>query len=1166
MNLSSGLQFPLSVDVAGLAASLGQAKAAMVGEMRNMSEAARREMGRVAQAMTGVKGLETLTSQGEEARQNLARLRGESERLGNAWRQSQDELARLVGSLDRMKSRLAELKKIPQSQITPEQTAELARLQAEYARLAPQLAALRDQTRTLAGDHQRAGAAARGASRAVTENAAAIEALRTQLRLAGVDTTRMKATGEQLKLARNAASELAVNLGNPLLPVIAGAAKLFAGFTRGVAGLVEQFPTLATVASVSLTTLLAFRPAVFIFSALKLGVVGLLSNLAMVGRFTAFGALLAALNPLAALLTVAGGAAMGFALSAKTTSKDLRENADALGQNREETAKKIKALEELKVTLESTTPGTREHLAAEEKLAAILPEANLELDKQGRVLARVGGAWSDNAAKVKAYLDLLKRQDRTDLVVQMESQARAAIQAEKELADYREELKRLYGLGAEGEYFANPVANALAKWTGSYDRMIGRGPEMRRNNAELQEGLERLAQSALDSGMSVKQLAGELDKITPDPEAKKKILDLFTQTVEAAVKASAAARGLSKEQAQVFAAIKGPADAARKVVVDAIGVVDKQLAKTNEALGQHREKLKQAVDDESKSWKAMGEAAAEASKTKIAALEESSSRALNDFERAADGGVIAERRRVAFTTNLLIQETAARLAESRRYQGEALALAGREYQTRMAHARRLGIDATRVDEERVQAQRRILEQTETAYRSSIDKLIGEERRHLDAANQLAQQRANFMLSVEDRLARIAEKGKSPAQVEKMRQERLAVAQSRAEAALRAGDYESVQTHTNKMMELAEQSDNAARAYAQVEEAARIASQAFQAQEGDHRQAAEGIRGQYEQLSAELAKVRGEMETLSQSLAADHQVILSADISKVEEAARQIDALLEKKERVVRIKAELQTDAKLLEKIPEQLAKGMTEAVESGLTRARQGFESFKQAFKGFDPEIKATFDPIAATATLDGLTAKFSEFRATLATPAPVKVEAGEALNQLAQVQAALAAIPPEKSVTVRVRQVTEEAHRSGGLVGLSSLFPLARVAAFARGGRLPGFGGGDRIRALLEAGEFVIRKEAVRKYGANLFAALNAMRLNLGETPRFQHGGLVHNLVIPPVPAFAAGGAVGGWGVDRVVQVNLNFGEGQAPIPVFTRDGDDERLLKRLRFLDRGR
>jgi hypothetical protein len=48
---------------------------------------------------------------------------------------------------------------------------------------------------------------------------------------------------------------------------------------------------------------------------------------------------------------------------------------------------------------------------------------------------------------------------------------------------------------------------------------------------------------------------------------------------------------------------------------------------------------------------------------------------------------------------------------------------------------------------------------------------------------------------------------------------------------------------------------------------------------------------------------------------------------------------------------------------------------------------------------------------------------------------------------------------------------------------PLTR----ARGGSIDGFGGGDIVPALLEPGEFVIRKEAVKKNGMGFFDALNS-------------------------------------------------------------------------------
>lgn len=81
----------------------------------------------------------------------------------------------------------------------------------------------------------------------------------------------------------------------------------------------------------------------------------------------------------------------------------------------------------------------------------------------------------------------------------------------------------------------------------------------------------------------------------------------------------------------------------------------------------------------------------------------------------------------------------------------------------------------------------------------------------------------------------------------------------------------------------------------------------------------------------------------------------------------------------------------------------------------------------------------------------------------------------------------------------------------------------FARGGALPGYGGGDRINAVLEAGEYVVRKEAVKKFGSRFFAALND--LNLPGRIKAKYGGMIGDFEMPefslPRMAFAAGGQV---------------------------------------------
>lgn len=105
-----------------------------------------------------------------------------------------------------------------------------------------------------------------------------------------------------------------------------------------------------------------------------------------------------------------------------------------------------------------------------------------------------------------------------------------------------------------------------------------------------------------------------------------------------------------------------------------------------------------------------------------------------------------------------------------------------------------------------------------------------------------------------------------------------------------------------------------------------------------------------------------------------------------------------------------------------------------------------------------------------------------------------------------------DRNITVYINEVVKKA--MGGPVG-----------RFATGGKLPGYGGGDRIPALLEAGEYIIRKEAVSRFGSGIFHMLNSLRL-----PKFAAGGAVSG------PAAAAAG--------DTVNVNFTFPSGRTVGP----------------------
>lgn len=97
--------------------------------------------------------------------------------------------------------------------------------------------------------------------------------------------------------------------------------------------------------------------------------------------------------------------------------------------------------------------------------------------------------------------------------------------------------------------------------------------------------------------------------------------------------------------------------------------------------------------------------------------------------------------------------------------------------------------------------------------------------------------------------------------------------------------------------------------------------------------------------------------------------------------------------------------------------------------------------------------------------------------------------GKIADLQKGLDALAKDRHMKIYVKEVLQKS--KGGA-----------IHRFRSGGKLSGYGGGDRIPALLEAGEFIIRKEAVSRYGAGIFHALNSIKFP--ELPRYAAGGPV--------------------------------------------------------------
>jgi len=149
-----------------------------------------------------------------------------------------------------------------------------------------------------------------------------------------------------------------------------------------------------------------------------------------------------------------------------------------------------------------------------------------------------------------------------------------------------------------------------------------------------------------------------------------------------------------------------------------------------------------------------------------------------------------------------------------------------------------------------------------------------------------------------------------------------------------------------------------------------------------------------------------------------------------------------------------------------------------------------------DKESKITANTTTANTDVENVKAKIAEIPAETKTTAKVNEEGTQdVLNALGQ-------IPRDVYTTVHVRSVQENS--AGGQIQYFSKggSPDINYNFQRREGGLGGYGGGDTIPAMLEPGEWIIKKESVAKYGDGFMAKLNAGQID--NVPKFATGGNV--------------------------------------------------------------
>lgn len=169
-------------------------------------------------------------------------------------------------------------------------------------------------------------------------------------------------------------------------------------------------------------------------------------------------------------------------------------------------------------------------------------------------------------------------------------------------------------------------------------------------------------------------------------------------------------------------------------------------------------------------------------------------------------------------------------------------------------------------------------------------------------------------------------------------------------------------------------------------------------------------------------------------------------------------------------------------------------LEANATAHESNAERAKAARNGVNEQLQAT------QTTIKDITDKLN---------AEYALKIGIDTASLSAAQSIIARLVAPETKTIYIQTVETSgpaAQATGGPAGQPTGEPWRfAVGGFTpKSGRLPGFGGGDKIKALLEGGEFIIRKEAVKKLGLPFMHLVNAGQQPVGDVIRRATGGPV--------------------------------------------------------------
>lgn len=399
---------------------------------------------------------------------------------------------------------------------------------------------------------------------------------------------------------------------------------------------------------------------------------------------------------------------------------------------------------------------------------------------------------------------------------------------------------------------------------------------------------------------------------------------------------------------------------------------------------------------------------------------------------------------------------------------------------RIREIRRAGMSDFEAQEDRKRQIAELQTQAREALaKGELETARGFAKQAMDLAAQVASQQTSEAKRAEGERARIeqdatrvvqleADARAAAARGEHATQQRLLqeAEQLRAELAERTRD-------TDRQITEGKEGVNAAIEQIRVSESLLV--QALDDEARAHRTAAAEATRARDTIQGTLAATQREIDQISQQIGAGLTLAIEADISELQRALTEVESLVQDRDWLVFIEADLQAAQSQLEDFRAILARGETLPVDADVSSAQAALErlhGYAQAASRTELQM-STEAAQAAVQTVEQQVQALGR----------LQTESRHQVNSNADAARAevlrLNGLNTSSTHTIYVRRVEKNA--AGGVAGAA----LAHFAAGGpvpgfpphRGGPVPGVGHQDTVPRALEAGAFVLRKAAAQRY-----------------------------------------------------------------------------------------